>query len=507
LCNINDGAGNDAQSEAARFCRRRLRLLRAGGEWDVMSTIFSAYAARVRRTVAVASRPNWSARIAKAIASVLVFGPLSCASPPAWAQFTQQGAKLVGTGFVSAGEQGSAVALSADGNTAIVGGHYDNEYAGAAWVFIRNAGVWTQQGSKLVGTGAVGRANQGVSVALSADGNTAIVGGEGDNGAAGAAWVFIRSGGVWTQQRSKLVGSGALPGTGAVTGAWQGHSVAISADGNTAIVGGWGDNKSAGAAWVFTRSGGVWTQQGSKLVGSGAVGSAAAQGFSVALSADGNTAIVGGENDNNLAGAAWVFIRSGGLWTQQGSKLVGGGAVGSASQGSFQGSSVALSADGNTAIVGGWGDNNSAGAAWVFTRSGGVWTQQGSKVVGTGAVGSAFQGFSVALSADGNTAIVGGYVDNDIIGAAWVFTRSGGVWTQLGPKLVGSGADGKSGQGTSVALSGDGNTAAVGGVTDHVSGTFLGPDVSGLRFTLNWYAGAVWVFVQPNAARKPDGAK
>ena len=168
-------------------------------------------------------------------------------------------------------------------------------------------------------------------------------------------------------------------------------------------MGGPDDNSDTGAAWVFTRSGGVWTQQGSKLVGTGAVGTAG-QGLSVALSADGNTAIVGGAADNSDTGAAWVYTRSGGVWTQQGSKLVGTGAVGTAEQGV----SVALSADGNTAIVGGPGDNSNTGAAWVYTRSGGVWTQQGSKLVGTGAVGPAEQGHSVALSADGNTAIVGG---------------------------------------------------------------------------------------------------
>ena len=108
------------------------------------------------------------------------------------------------------------------------------------------------------------------------------------------------------------------------------------------------------------------------------------------------------------AGAAWVWTRSGGVWTQQGSKLVGTGAVGAANQGY----SVSLSADGNTAIVGGSETMVDAGAAWVWTRSGGVWTQQGSKLVGTGAVGSAGQGISVSLSADGNTAMVGGYADN-----------------------------------------------------------------------------------------------
>ena len=129
-----------------------------------------------------------------------------------------------------------------------------------------------------------------------------------------------------------------------------------------------------------------FTQQGSKLVGTGAIGTAG-QGFSVALSGDGNTAIVGGPFDNNfgniIVGAAWVYTRSGAVWSQQ-AKLVGTGVAGSA--GALQGNSVSLSDDGNTAIVGGPFDNNFAGAAWVFTRSGGVWSQQ-AKLVGTGVAG------------------------------------------------------------------------------------------------------------------------
>jgi hypothetical protein len=401
-------------------------------------------------------------------ASVLIFASLFFSSQLALAQFTQQGPKLVGTGAVGPAQQGVSVALSADGNTAIVGGFEDNSHTGAAWVFTRSGGVWTQQGSKLVGTGAVGTAAQGFGVALSADGNTAVLGGVADNGDVGAAWIFTRSSGVWTQQGSKLTGNDA------VGAAIQGFGVALSADGNTAIVGGMGDNAAIGAAWVYTRRGGVWTQQGSKLVGTGAVGNAQ-QGYSVSLSADGNTAIMGGYEDNESIGAAWVFTRSGGVWTQQGSKLVGTGADGAAS---LQGESVALSADGNTAIVGGFGG---AGAAWVFTRRGGVWTQQGSKLVGTGAVGAANQGSGVALSADGNTAIVGGYFDNSEIGAAWVFTRSGGAWTQQGSKLTGNDASpSRFGVlfGFSVALSVDGSTAIVGGNAD------------------NSNTGAAWVFVQ-----------
>jgi hypothetical protein len=388
--------------------------------------------------------------------SGLIFAGALFSPQTALAQYSQQGPKLVGTGATGPiPQQGHSVALSSDGNTALVGGFSDDGGHGAAWVFTRSGGVWTQQGGKLVGAGAVGASQQGGSVALSSDGNTALVGATYDNNQIGAAWVFTRSGGVWTQQGDKLVGAGAV-GT-----SLQGASVALSSDGNTALVGGSVDNQRVGALWVFTRSGGVWTQQGGKLVGMGAVGPAN-QGTSVALSSNGNTALVGGTSDNRGVGAAWVFARVGGVWTQQGSKLVGTGAVGT----SEQGWSVSLSSDGNTALVGGGWDNNLIGAAWVFTRGGGVWTQQGSKLVGIGAVGASQQGNSVSLSPDGNTALVGGVRDNNDIGAAWAFARNSGVWTQQGSKLIGAGANGAAAQGRSVALSSDGSTALVGGQGD-----------------------------------------
>jgi hypothetical protein len=390
--------------------------------------------------------------------------------------------------------QGMSVALSADGSTAIVGGPGPHNAdlgrsplvgpAGAAWVFTRSYGVWTQQGNKLVGTTSEyggGLWSQGASVALSADGNTAIVGGPSDNRTMGAAWVFTRNDGVWTQQGNKLVGTDAYRVGASPLPSGQGMAVALSADGNTAIVGGWG----AEVAWVFTRNGsGVWRQEG-KLGGDGAVGRAH-RGMSVGLSADGNTAIVGGWSDNSKTGAAWVFSRSGGVWGQQGRKLVGAGAVGSANQGW----SVALSADGNTALVGGPSDNlwdpsvpfglGGAGAAWVFTRNGSGWTQEGEKLVSTR---SARQGTSVALSADGNIAIVGAFVDDGGGGAGLVFTRRGGQWT-LDRKLVGTSAVGKSAP--SVGLSADGSVVMVGGSND------------------NGGIGAVWVFVQSNGGWSQD---
>ncbi len=371
------------------------------------------------------------------------------------AQLSQQASKLVGTGAVGTANQGDKVAISADGGTIMLGGPNDGAITGAVWVFARTGDGWAQQGAKLVGAGAVGAARQGSSVALSADGDTAIIGGEYDNAYAGAAWAFTRSGGVWSQQGPKLVG------TGAFGAAFQGVSAAISADGDTAIVGGPEDMFGVGAAWVFTRSGGVWSQQGAKLAGVDGVGGSA-QGWSVALSADGNIAVVGGPGDNDNAGAAWVYTRTGGAWTQAGPKLVGTGAVGT----SQQGVGVAISADGGTIVVGGNADNAAVGAAWVFTLSGGSWTQQGGKLTGADAAGAGRQGVSVALSADGDRALVGGWKDDAGVGAAWVYGRSAGTWSQLGSKLVGSDYVGPGGQGISVALAADGDTAAVGGWAD-----------------------------------------
>jgi len=392
----------------------------------------------------------------------------------------QQGGKLVGTGAVGYAQQGFSIAISADGNTAIVGGSWDNNSIGASWIYIRSNGVWSQQGSKLVGSGAIGYAAQGSSVSISADGNTAIVGGYFDNYGEGAAWIFTRTNGIWTQQGNKLVGNK----EGTLSTGQQGSSVSISADGNTAIVGGPWDNNNTGAAWIYTRNNGVWTQQSGKLVGTGAVGGGS-QGNSVAISADGNTAIVGGWFDNYINGAAWIYTRSKGVWTQQGAKLVGTGGNG----GTWQGSSVAISADGNTAIVGGVYDNNQQGAVWIFNRYNGIWTQQGSKLVGSGAIGQSWQGYSVSISADGNTAIVGGYKDNNSQGAVWVYNRINGIWKQQGNKLVGTGSPYLwSEQGYSVALSADGNTAIFGGNAD------------------NGDIGAAWVYIVGNTVISVSGS-
>jgi len=409
---------------------------------------------------------------------------------PAFAQFTQSGGKLVGSGGIGKPLQGTSVSLSADGSIAVVGGPADNTGNGAAWVYMRSNGA----SLKLLGSGAVGgsgAAGQGSSVAVSADGSTLVVGGLNDNTGTGAMWIFSLVNGVWTQQAK-------LWGTVLHNISHQGISVAVSADGSTALIGGplfstaTGSSTEVGAAWVFNRVNGVWDLPGQVRLGDNDGASVLAhQGTSVALSADGNTALVGGPGDNNGAGAAWVFTRAaaGSPWVQQGNKLTGSDAT----LGAGLGTSVALSADGNTALVGGPGDNNIAGAVWVFTRSGGQWRQQGGKLVGSGFSPSRYLGMSVALSGDGNTAVVGGpggsfdvFGRSPAIGNTWVFVRNNGAWSQQGAALQGSGsATNDALQGTAVAISADGRTAMVGGPAD------------------NSGAGATWVFTQPVSALPP----
>ncbi len=365
--------------------------------------------------------------------------------------FIQQGEKLAPTGEAGASRFGFSVALSADGDLALIGGPNDGNGRGAVWVFTRSGATWSQSGGKL--TGGVAEAGNGYfgsSVALSADGTTALIGGSDDAGFRGSIWVFTRTGASWAQQGLKMTGTGAV-------GSHLGWSVALSADGDTALVGGPDDGTSfQGAAWVFVRNGTAWTQQGSKLTGVGGVGTAVKFGVSVALSADGNTALIGGALDNGAAGAAWVFTRAGGAWAPQGGKL--GGIAGQF------GAAVALSGDGNTAFIGA-PQAPGGGAASVFSRTGTAWAQAVPNL--TGGVSSMGDfGESVALTPDGRTALIGGLTGDAGTGAVWTFARTGATWTRQDGELTGAGASSNSRFGLHMALSSDGKTALVGAPFD-----------------------------------------
>ncbi len=356
----------------------------------------------------------------------------------------QQGSKLVGTGATSGSQQGYAVAISADGGTIAVGANQDNGGAGAAWVFTLSGTTWTQQGPKMTGVGGTGNSAFGSSVALSADGNTLAVGGTQDNGGVGAVWIFTRSNSTWSQPIMKTgTGNSGNPNFGIV---------ALSADGNTLAVGGASDNGNSGALWFFTRTNGTWTQQNNKVTGTGQMGQ------TITISADGNTVAAGGTTDNSNVGATWVWVRdsfSTGNWTQQG-KLVGAGNTG----GSNQGCAVSLSADGNLLAVGGWNDNSAQGGVWLWSRSYGSWSQQGS---GRLFVNGTYKfGTSVTFSSDGNTLAVA-TASSTIY--AYIFVRSGP--NMVLQKTIAP-SDGNLGSNMSyyLALNSAGNTLALGSYFD-----------------------------------------
>jgi hypothetical protein len=413
---------------------------------------------------------------------VIVTSPTcSAGSVPLW---NQQAHNFASDGAAS---DFFGVSVSISGDTAIVGAHNDDTAggtnAGSAYIFTRNSGVWTQQ-QKL--TASDGAANDQFGISVSISGDTAIVGAYFDvttgGTNTGSAYVFTRSGTVWIEQQKLTASDGDDIDQ-------FGISVALSGD--TAIVGAWAAGGSdAGSAYVFTRSAGLWTEQQQLIASDGA--SLEEFGYSVAISGD--TVIVGADADATVAGpnagSAYIFTRSGGIWTQQQKLTASDGA------GNDQfGRSVSISGD--SAIVGAYQDDTAgglnAGSVYVFTRSGTVWTEQQKLIASDGAAGEAF-GISVAIS--GDTAIVGANLLNTPgridAGAAYVFTRSGTVWTQQ-QKLTAS--DGAANDQFSYAVALSGDSAIIGARFDDTAGgtdagsSYIFTRVCNLTPTINAQAG------------------
>jgi len=374
---------------------------------------------------------------------------------------------------------GISASISSDGNTAIVGAvlwdRTDGFQLGAAYIFTRSSdGSWTEQ-TKIQASDKEARDYFGRAVSISSDGNTVIVGAyleDTDGFDAGAAYIFVRSsGGLWTEQ-AKVQASDKQQSD------WFGLSVSISGDGNTALVGASLEDTGgtdAGAAYIFVRSGTTWTQQ-AKIQASDKQQSDWF-GYSVSISSDGNTALVGAYQEDTggtNAGAAYIFTRSGGLWDQQ-QKIQ----ASDKQADDWFGWSVSISGDGNTALVASYGDDTgggNAGAAHIFVRSsGGLWTEQ-AKVQASDKQASDRFGYSVSISSDGNTAIVGARLEDTggtDAGAVYIFTRSGTTWTQK-QKIQASDYQAGDNFGESVSISSDGNTALVGAAYEDTGATSAG---------------------------------
>jgi len=368
---------------------------------------------------------------------------------------------------------GDSVAVSGDGSTAIIGAESEGEpngrEAGAAYVFSRDGDFWTQEAKLAAGDG-----NKhhffGDSVAVSADGSRALIGAWGysdSNGDdVGSAYVFRRENGSWLQE-TKLAAS---DGDGSDL---FGAAVGIAGDGTTAIIGARKDQdphgEGSGSAYVFSRDGESWTEDAKVTAGDGDEGDQF--GNSVSMSRDGSSALVGAHFDadphGTNAGSAYVFRRADGSWTQAAKFVADDGD----SWDNF-GRAVSLSGDGATAIVGSSYDEDpigeGSGSAYAFRRVDGTWTQEAKLTAPDGNPEDEFA-TSVALSADGSSVIIGTPNDDapnaENTGSAYAFTNENGSWALQARFAAGDG-DEADGLGRSVAVSNDGSTALLGAPAD-----------------------------------------
>jgi hypothetical protein len=441
--------------------------------------------------------------------------------------------------------------------TGVNGNQADNsaEDAGAVYVFVRSGTAWVQQAYlKASNTNAndiFGRsvAISGDTIVVGADAEdsnaTGVNGNQSDNSLTnpGAAYVFVRTGTTWSQQaylKASNTGqfdffgfSVAISGETIVVGAMGEDSGADGINGNQA------DNSAltAGAAYVFVRSGTTWSQQ-AYLKASNSEGG---DNFGDSVSISGNTIVVGANLEDSAAtgingnqasnaaggsGAAYVFVRSGTTWSQQ--AYVKASNTGAADQ---FGASVAISGD--TMVVGAFSENSgatgvngnqadssasSAGAAYVFVRSGTSWSQQAYLKASNTDAGDSF-GADVAISGDivvaGATwessaaaGVNGDQSDESLssAGAAYVFGRTGTTWSQLA-YLKASNPDAQDGFGGALAVSG--GTVVVGAAGEDSSATGVN-GVQGSDATSG--SGAAYLFYIPpsldcNGNGIPDDAE
>lgn len=422
---------------------------------------------------------------------------------------------------------GFSLALSRDGTTLAVGAPMESSAAtgangkqadesayssGAVYVYTRGGSGWPQQAYlKASNTGS--NDQFGYAVALSADGNTLAVsavyedsaarginGNQSDNSVAesGAVYVFTRTANTWSQQAYiKASNTG-----GQEDGDTFGYTVSLSGDGNTLAVGAPSEDGAAteingdqannaatgaGAVYMFARSENAWTQQA--YVKSPTARGNALFGYSVSLDNSGNTMAAGAFDEDGGKGAVHVFSRAGSTWSHQ-ARIQASNAERQDSLGTW----VTISDDGNTMAAGSLDEDSlltginpgnsaaadqasdtSAGAAYVFTRAGTMWSQQAFMKASNSGKEDWF-GAHVALSGDGNMMVatapnedssgkgIGGNQQDDSAqeaGAAYVFARTGTSW---GASLYFKGADNKQFDefGSSVALSRDGRIMAIG---------------------------------------------
>ncbi len=345
---------------------------------------------------------------------------------------------------------GFSVSLSADGTVLAIGAPSNDGFAsnaGHVRIFKKISNSWVQQGLDI--DGFIASDNLGNSLALSFDGNTIAIGAPLDRG---KVRIFKFLSGIWTQQGAALIGQ--------TSGDLSGSSVALSSDGTIVAIGAPFNSVStpySGHVRAYKFALGSWNSYGGNLYGQS---SGDQFGSSVSLSADGTILAVGAPYNSNSgfnAGTVKIYKNVFGSWTVQ--TTVNGEGINHAS-----GSSVSLSSDGGTIAIGSPGDNTNglnSGSVRIFKNTSSIWFKQGSNINGESA--GDLSGSVVSLSGDGLSVAIGapnnaGNGTNS--GQVRYYKNFAGSWTQQGIDIDGAISEDK--LGWSIALSADGNTVACG---------------------------------------------
>jgi hypothetical protein len=394
----------------------------------------------------------------------------------------------------SAEQLGASVALSADGQVALIGAPAAAG-GGAAYLYVSSGGTWPTAPTATF-TGPPGSQGEvGTAVALSANGEVALVGAPGGGYAPsndGAAYLYVESAGTWPTTPTATF-SGAPGSSGKL-----GSAVALSADGTVALVG--APVASYGAAYVYEGSGEDWSSTpAAAFTGPPTTDGGGEFGSSVALSATGQVALVGAPGaGTGYDGAGYVFSESGATWPSAATAFF----PGPPGSGAEDGNSVALSANGLVALLGApEGGPFQDGAAFIYAESGGTWPSAPAATFLGATQSGAWLGQSVALSANGQVALLGAPIGGD--GAAYLFTESAGTWPTVAAATFTGPAGSPADLGDEVALSANGQAAVIG------DAPFTGADaIDGAAYLFSAPAGSqqalqtiVFASASPSAAR------
>jgi hypothetical protein len=361
--------------------------------------------------------------------------------------WNQVGADIDGDANDSSGK---SVSLSANGSIVAIGAKEYSSGNGRTRVYQMSSGSWIQIGSDIA---ASTFENAGASVSLSADGLTLAVGSPFGSTFMGLARIYQFSAGTWSQVGADINGTVSFGNTGS--------SLTLSADGSTVAIDTQGANSSTGLVQVYQLISGIWTQVGTDINGE-ATGDAS--GRSVSLSNDGSIVAIGAPNNTSGTGHVRVYENISTVWTQIGTDIDGEAA------GDQSGGAVSLSADGSIVAIGATGNNNT-GHVRVLKFAGGAWAQIGVDI--DGVVSGEFFGTSLDLSNDGKTVVIGANeLTTGQTGLTRLYQDVSGSWTQSGIDIVAEATADEAGE--SVSISADGLTVAIGAISNDDNGTNSG---------------------------------